>query len=77
MRIRSLAASVKGFKEKKPGVFYWKSQAFLHFHEDPTGLFVDIRTEDDWERFPVGTPDLDDTFLQQLAARFALIQPRS
>jgi hypothetical protein len=24
-------------------VFYLKSRAFLHFHEDPTGLWADIR----------------------------------
>jgi hypothetical protein len=29
-------------KEKKRGVFYLKSRSFLHFHEDPKGLFADI-----------------------------------
>lgn len=29
--------------EKKRGVFYRKSRAFLHFHEDPAGLFADLR----------------------------------
>ena len=29
--------------EKKRGVFYFKSRAFLHFHEDPKGMFADIR----------------------------------
>jgi hypothetical protein len=29
--------------EKTPGSFYRKSKAFLHFHEDPLGLFVDVR----------------------------------
>lgn len=29
--------------EKKRGVFYRHSQAFLHFHEDPAGMFVDVR----------------------------------
>jgi hypothetical protein len=24
-------------KEKSPGVFYLKSRAFLHFHDDPAG----------------------------------------
>ena len=33
----------EGLKEKKRGVFYRKSKAFLHFHEDPAGLFVDVR----------------------------------
>jgi hypothetical protein len=29
--------------EKSPGSFYRKSKAFLHFHEDPLGIFVDVR----------------------------------
>ena len=29
--------------ERSPGTFYKKSQAFLHFHEDPAGLFADVR----------------------------------
>ena len=37
--IRTLA----GLKEKSRGVFYVKSKAFLHFHEDPEGLFADVR----------------------------------
>lgn len=30
-------------KENRPGVFYVKSRAFLHFHEDPAGLVVDVK----------------------------------
>jgi hypothetical protein len=39
-------------KEKGRGVFYLKSRAFLHFHEDPTGLWGDIRAPgaDDFDR---------------------------
>jgi hypothetical protein len=42
-------------KEKARGIFYWKSRAFLHFHEDPKGLFADIRDEDgrDFQRLDV------------------------
>lgn len=32
--------------EKSRGVFYLKSKAFLHFHEDPAGLFADVRAAD-------------------------------
>jgi hypothetical protein len=44
-----------GLKEKQRGIFYRKSQAFLHFHEDPLGLFADLRMGADWVRFPVNT----------------------
>ena len=41
--------------EKKRGTFYRKSGAFLHFHEDPAGLFADLRVGDGWERLRVST----------------------
>ncbi len=44
--------------ERKRGVFYRKSRAFLHFHEDPAGMFADARVQgDDWERLPVSSPE--------------------
>jgi hypothetical protein len=30
-------------REKKRGTFYRGARAFLHFHEDPAGLFADVR----------------------------------
>lgn len=32
-----------GLTEKKPGIFYRQGVAFLHFHEDPAGLFADVK----------------------------------
>ena len=44
-------------KEKSRGVFYVSSKAFLHFHEDPSGLFADVRldADDDFKRWPVSS----------------------
>jgi hypothetical protein len=39
--------SLPGLVEKKRGVFYRKSRAFLHFHEDPKGMFADISDPDE------------------------------
>ena len=39
-----------GLKEKKRGAFYYRSSGFLHFHEDPAGIFVDIRAADGKEQ---------------------------
>jgi hypothetical protein len=50
-QLRDLA----GLKEKQRGVFYFKSKAFLHFHQDGDGLFADLRTSADWQRYPVTT----------------------
>jgi hypothetical protein len=44
-----------GIKEKKLGIFYKKSQSFLHFHQDPAGLFADLNVGADFERYPVNT----------------------
>lgn len=44
-QLESLLAQIRkieGLKEKKRGIFYLKSKAFLHFHEDPAGLFADL-----------------------------------
>ncbi len=57
----------QGLKEKKRGVFYRKSNAFLHFHEDQSQLFADLRMGEDWERFPVNTKTEREMFLSQLA----------
>jgi hypothetical protein len=47
--------STAGLVEKKSGIFYRKSKAFLHFHEDPSGLYADIRVSDEFERRRVET----------------------
>ena len=52
-RYASLLAELRvlpGLKEKAPGRFYRGSTAFLHFHEDPAGLFADIKVDGDWSR---------------------------
>ena len=47
---------LEGIQERKHGVFYRKSNAFLHFHEDPAGLFADLRKKDgEWLRMRVST----------------------
>lgn len=42
-------------KERTRGSFYLKSSGFLHFHEDPAGLFADLKTDGDFVRFRVST----------------------
>jgi hypothetical protein len=41
--------------EKRPGIFYRKGKAFLHFHEDRAGLFADLRDGSDWQRLSVNS----------------------
>ena len=37
--------AVDGLVERKPGIFYRRSRAFLHFHEDRSGLYADVRLD--------------------------------
>jgi hypothetical protein len=46
---------VHGLREKSRGVFYRGSRAFLHFHEDRSGLYADVRLDAEFERMRVTT----------------------
>jgi hypothetical protein len=55
-RISRLLAELRArcvLRERRPGVFELKSRAFLHFHDDPSGIFADVRLADDFVRMPV------------------------
>jgi hypothetical protein len=54
--VLSAVRAYEELTERKRGTFYRKSSAFLHFHEDPDGLFADVKVGKDWERFRVSTP---------------------
>jgi hypothetical protein len=41
--------------EKKPGIFYRRSIAFLHFHEDTSGIFADVKVGKAYTRVRVST----------------------
>jgi len=47
---------VPGLAERKRGLFYRGSSAFLHFHEDPAGFFADVKLGAGWQRMPATTP---------------------
>ena len=73
-RLEPLLADLRrhaGLKEKSRGVFYLRSRALLHFHEDPKGMFADLRTAAEWERFPVNTKSERAALLKTLAALLA------
>jgi hypothetical protein len=58
---------IPGLVEKKPGIFYFKSKAYLHFHEDPAGIFADVRlVGDDFERFAVNTSQEQAELLERI-----------
>jgi len=57
---------VPGLVEKSRGVFYRKSKAFLHFHEDPSGLHADVRFGEEFERVRVETDAERDALLSRI-----------
>jgi hypothetical protein len=60
--------AIPGLVEKSTGVFYLHSRAFLHFHEDPAGIFADARLDGvDFERVEV-TPRGQGAFVAKVAA---------
>ncbi len=58
-------------REKRPGIFTLRSRAFLHFHEDPTGLFADVRLTDEFSRHPVDTSVQRNQILRKIDRRLA------
>jgi hypothetical protein len=70
--LTSIRASIRkigtsGLKEKKRGIWYRKSNAFLHFHEDPAGIFADLKHDDGtFHRFAVNTAQERASFLAKL-----------
>lgn len=56
--------ALPGLTERTCGCFYRKSSAMLHFHEDPAGLFADLKCSGEWRRMPVNTARERATFLR-------------
>lgn len=53
-RLDGLVEINKPLKRRKLGIYYLKSRAFLHFHEDDGSIFADVRLEgDDFDRLNV------------------------
>jgi len=49
---------IKGLTERQPGIFYLRSNAFLHFHDDAGTLYADLKKAGGmgFERYAIDTP---------------------
>lgn len=47
--------AIEWLAERKPGIFYKGGQAWLHFHEDGSDLFADLKVDGDWQRYRVNS----------------------
>lgn len=45
--------NIQTLKEKKEGIFYKGTLAFIHFHEDNNKIFADLKINKEWQRFSV------------------------
>ena len=75
-RIRFLLGELRArdhLREMRPGVFYLKSRAFLHFHDDPSGVFADVRLGQEFVRFPVTSRSDQSDLLDQIDERLSSI----
>jgi hypothetical protein len=73
-RLEDLIEELRQFDsliEKKRGVFYSKSRAFIHFHEDPSGLYADYRDGDGFSRQRVETRSERRQLLTKVRAQLA------
>ena len=49
---------ITGLREMKPGIFYMKGSAFIHFHDEAGALVADLKKAggSGFDRYPVDTP---------------------
>jgi hypothetical protein len=49
---------IKGLKEKQPGIFYARNDAFIHFHDEGGVLHADLKKAggSGFDRFALATP---------------------
>lgn len=59
--------AIPELREKSLGVFYRKSRAFLHFHEDGANTFADVRLDgSEFERYPCSTESERNSLLKAI-----------
>jgi hypothetical protein len=64
-------------RERRPGVFELKSRAFLHFHDDPHGVFADVRLAADFVRLPVTSRSEQADLLERIDCLLSTIESRA
>ena len=66
-----------GMLERQPGIFYRRSQSFLHFHEDPAGLFADLRlvAGEDFTRYQLDSTAQQAALVAAVKAALAPTRP--
>lgn len=64
-------------REKRPGVFHLGRREFLHFHDDPSGIFADVRLADAFVRLPVTSRAEQLDLVDRIDECLAIVETRS
>lgn len=79
-KLETLLAELRALRplvERTPGAFYLKSKAFLHFHDDPSGLYADVKLDlQTFTRMRVSTSDEQARLLRDVRARLGFFAYR-
>lgn len=78
-RISSLLKQLRArpvLRERRPGVFELKSRAFLHFHDDPSGVYADLRLAEGFVRLPVTSSSEQADLLERIDGCLSAIEYR-
>jgi hypothetical protein len=78
-RISSLLEQLRArsvLREGRPGVFELKSRAFLHFHDDPSGIYADVRLAEGFVRLPVTSSSQQSDLLERVDDCVSAIESR-
>ena len=78
-RIAPLLAELRtrsALRERRPGLFELGSRAFLHFHDDPSGVFADVRLADEFVRLRVTSRSEQADLLDRIDACLSAVERR-
>jgi hypothetical protein len=64
-------------RENRPGIFALKSRAFIHFHDDPSGIFADVRLAEKFVRMPVTSASEQSDFLERIDDCLSSVESRA
>jgi hypothetical protein len=64
-------------EERTPGCFALKSRAFLHFHDDPSGIFADVRLTDEFVRMRVTSRSEQSDLLDRIDDCLSAVESRA
>ncbi len=64
-------------REKRPGVFHLGARAFLHFHDDSSGVFADVRLGEEFVRLRVTSRSEQADLLERIDDRVSAVEDRA